>query len=209
VAGNSLLVRGDNLGSAPGNGVANLFMPSVAGMIGGGTGNGSNTISIRNDIIADTSATGTGTGFATYSAVGGLRPLTASELAPGLFRAVATNSNVAVSGTQTFGTLTVNSLTINGSTALSAINNAATMTLGSSAILVTNATGLDFNNGGIVGAAGAQLYVHQQDAGNLFTFNAYNQSSNSFVKAGPGRWNSPSRSSSSTLATRPRSTTAP
>ncbi len=60
--------------------MANLFAPSVVNFLGGATGDGSNTISIRPDIIADTSATGLGTAFATYSAVGGVRPLSRSRV---------------------------------------------------------------------------------------------------------------------------------
>jgi autotransporter-associated beta strand protein len=187
--GGSLLIRGDNLGAAPGAGVANLFVPNMAnGFIGGGTGNGSNTINIRVDTIADASATGNGTAFATYSAIGGVRPLAATELAPGLFRAIATNSNVAVNSTQLFGSVTVNSLTFSGATALNAINDEAILNIGSGGILVLDASGTDFT-GGLIQSAGNQLIVHQLDTVNTLNFNAQVLGSNGFIKTGAGAMN--------------------
>ncbi|MCX6839396.1 MAG: autotransporter-associated beta strand repeat-containing protein [Verrucomicrobia bacterium] len=183
--GGSLLIRGDNLGAAPGAGVASLFAPSFNQAIGGATGNGSNTISIRPDIIADTSATGLGTAFATYSAIGGVRPLAASELAPGLFRAIATNSNVAVNSSQLFGSVTVNSLTFSGATALNAINDEAILNIGSGGLLVLDASGTDFT-GGLIQSGGNQLIVHQLDTVNTLNFNAQVLGSNGFIKTGAG-----------------------
>ncbi|WP_396274880.1 beta strand repeat-containing protein, partial [Hyphomonas sp.] len=184
--GGSLLIRGDNLGAAPGAGVANLFVPNMGnGFIGGATGNGSNTISIRVDTIADTSATGLGTGFATYSAIGGIRPLAATELAPGLFRAVAATSNVAANSTYNYGSLTINSLTVNGASAFNAIRNESILTISSGGLLVTDASGADFT-GGLIQAGGNQLIVHQLDAANTLNFNAQVLGSNGFIKTGAG-----------------------
>ncbi len=183
--GGSLLIRGDNLGAAPATGVANLFAPSVVNFLGGGTGDGSNTISIRPDIIADTSATGLGTAFATYSAVGGVRPLAATELAPGLFRAVATTSNVAVNSAQLYGSVTTNSLTFSGTTALTAISDEAILNIGSGGILVLDASGTDFT-GGLIQSGGNQMIVHQLDTVNTLDFNAQVLGSNGFIKTGAG-----------------------
>jgi autotransporter-associated beta strand protein len=184
--GGALLIRGDNLGAAPGNGVANLFAPSVGNFLGGATGNGSNTISIRPDIIADTSATGLGTAFATYSAIGGVRPLAATELAPGLFRVVSTVSNVAVNSAQTYGSLSVNSLTISGASALTAIRNESVLSLqNSGGLLVLDASGTDFT-GGLIQSGGNQFILHQLDSGNTLDFNAQVLGSNGFIKTGAG-----------------------
>jgi fibronectin-binding autotransporter adhesin len=183
--GGALLIRGDNLGAAPGNGVANLFAPSVGNFLGGATGDGSNTISVRPDIIADASATGNGTAFATYSAIGGVRPLAASELAPGLFRAVATTSNVAVNSAQLFGSVTTNSLTLSGTTALTAISDEAILNIGSGGILVLDASGTDFT-GGLIQSGGNQMIIHQLDTVNTLNFNTQVLGSNGFIKTGAG-----------------------
>ena len=74
--GASLLLRGTSLGATPGAGVASIFGGGpLAGiypatftslnLTGGALYDGSNQISIRADIVADSSATGLGTGFAT------------------------------------------------------------------------------------------------------------------------------------------------
>jgi hypothetical protein len=72
------------------------------------------------------SATGTGTGFATWLPNVGVRPLTAAELAPGVYRMLNTNVNLGVTASQVLGTTTAYSLTLNTGGALTAISNAVT-----------------------------------------------------------------------------------
>lgn len=78
-----LLVRGSNLGSAPGPGTANFFIgnnPTVVGNAVYGTNPASLTVSggtIITGILTDTTSTGNGSGFATYSAATGVTPFAA------------------------------------------------------------------------------------------------------------------------------------
>ncbi len=107
------------------------------------------------------------------------------ELAPGLFRAIATDSNVAVNSTQLYGSVTANSLTFSGMTALNAIGDEAILNIGSGGVLVLNASGTDFT-GGLIQSGGNQLIVHQLDTGNTLDFNAQVLGSNGFIKTGAG-----------------------
>jgi hypothetical protein len=147
----TMLVRGTNLGSAQGAGVASfiaggplatVFPPtfSALNLTGGGAYDGSNLISIRADIVADTSSTGLGSGFATYSVGTGLRPITSAELAPGLFRALSTTSNVGIGGSGLFGTATVNSLTFTAPSTLTGALNPNVLTITSGGLLVKSGT---------------------------------------------------------------------
>jgi len=135
-SGATALLRGDNLGAMPGAGVASVFaggpqatvFPPVLtalNLIGGGAYDGSNLLSIRPDIVADASSNGSGTGFATYSVATGFRPLAASELAPGLYRALTTQSNIDAGTSSAFGTASINSLTFTTPATWSAAVNAA------------------------------------------------------------------------------------
>jgi hypothetical protein len=115
-----LLVRGTNLGATPGPGVATLNVVTPNLQTGGQTGAGTPTMPMRPDIIADTSATGTGTGFATWLPNVGVRPLTSAELAPGLYRMLNANVNLGVTASQVLGTTSAYSLTLNNGGALTA-----------------------------------------------------------------------------------------
>jgi autotransporter-associated beta strand protein len=181
------LIRGTGLGNAPGNGVATVLNIGNVQLSGGGVGDGSNQIGIRPDILGDTNAAGLGTGFLTYSTGRGFRPLAASELSPGLFRAFATNSNVAVSGSTLFGTATVNSLTLNAGSSFTGISNVAQLTPSSGGILTFDASG-GFN-GGLVNTGGNQVFFHQLDTVNALNFDSYIQTSNQVIKSGGGDLN--------------------
>ncbi|WP_050028715.1 autotransporter-associated beta strand repeat-containing protein [Verrucomicrobium sp. BvORR034] len=75
-SGTTVLVRGTNLGSAPGPDTTRLILGSVpvTRLTGG----------ILSSVIASPSATGTGTTFVTYDAVNGLRALTDAEYSASL-----------------------------------------------------------------------------------------------------------------------------
>ncbi|MDB6120931.1 MAG: hypothetical protein JWO08_4712, partial [Verrucomicrobiaceae bacterium] len=197
-SGGTMLLRGSNLGGTPGAGTANFFVGGpgaallppnfgvIASLTGGGGLDGSTTLSIRADIIADSSITGTGTGFATYSTGGGFRPLTASELGAGLYRSIATNANIGIAASQTFGTQTVNTLTFNGGATLTGIGNTATLNPGSGGILVLPGGGAKGTTGGVLTAGGNQLIIHQTDTVNTFNINSLLTGSNGFIKTGAG-----------------------
>lgn len=71
--GASMLLRGTNLGNAAGAGVANFVaVNTVPAQLGGAGAVGTTTMSIRPDILVDTTSTGTGAGFATYIGAGGV-----------------------------------------------------------------------------------------------------------------------------------------
>ena len=113
--GGTALIRGIN-GSADGNNVANLFVGNMNFVGGQGADlNGTTTMPIRADIIADASTTGAGTGFLTRDTVTNyLRPLTAAELSSTLTSGASTTNNVGLSSVP--ATLTaqtnINSLTL-------------------------------------------------------------------------------------------------
>ncbi|NBV84958.1 MAG: hypothetical protein EBS01_01540, partial [Verrucomicrobia bacterium] len=182
----TLVPNGGSLSFTPLAGVYPASFSSLS-LQGGGLYDGSNQMSIRPDVVADTSSTGSGTGFATYSVATGFRPLTAAELASGLYRGVATNSNIGVSASQAFGTATVNSLTFAAPSTLSAAGNAAVLTLTSGGLLVKSGAGASSAfSGGQISTAGIQLYLQQLDAANTFTLGSYLQSTVGLLKAGAG-----------------------
>ncbi|HYE19884.1 MAG TPA: autotransporter-associated beta strand repeat-containing protein, partial [Tepidisphaeraceae bacterium] len=116
-AGGSLLIRGNNFGSAPGSGVPSVNVTTYNVPAGQGTGaNGTVTMAIRPDILGDASATGVGTAFVTRDSVGlYLRPLTAAEQASAIVAGqTVAATNVGVSSVQSLsgGTQPVNSLSL-------------------------------------------------------------------------------------------------
>jgi len=112
----SLLIRGDGLGQAAGPGIATLTVANVPLTGGQSTGgNGTTTMSIRPDIIADASPTGLGTGFLVKdSSTQTYRPLDqATELAPSITVAAQTTTNVGISSLQNItANASINSLTM-------------------------------------------------------------------------------------------------
>lgn len=160
---NSMLVRGTGLGGgAAGPGRARVTPTGTftyAGTQGGGAA-GTTTISVRGDILADTSATGLGTGFATNGA-NGLRPLDpATELLPsvtslGLINNASTTQNVGLASAQSIGGDTrLNTLTLFSGGGLNNVGNAPTaLTVNAGAILAfegnTSLTGRTMSSAGI------------------------------------------------------------
>ncbi len=135
--GGTALFRGDNLGSAAGNGVATVQATGAGYVTTGQTGAaGSVNKGIIPWALVDTSATGSGTSFATVdTATSILRPLAAGEINSG---SLVANGNIFLSGaTPTVATnTTINSLTL-GSTGGVVIEPLATLILDSGGILAT------------------------------------------------------------------------
>ena len=181
--GGTLLLRGTNLGGTVGGAnVSNLTVTSVAigtllsttpQLIGGSGAVGSTTMSIRPDIIGDTTTDingvliGKGTGFVTYIGSGatvggfdggGFRLLTAAELtvnsigtqptlAPWAAPTPTTiNASVSSAITMTASTTTVNSLTL---------SNAGGVIMGAANVPTTINPETGVPNGSLFSAAGA------------------------------------------------------
>ncbi len=93
----SLLIRGDGLGQVAGSGIATVAITTLPLQAQGSGGNGTTTMAIRQDILADASATGLGTGFLVKDSVTNLyRPMNqTTEL--GAIGTATANTNVGVS----------------------------------------------------------------------------------------------------------------
>ncbi|NBN94086.1 MAG: hypothetical protein EBV31_00410 [Verrucomicrobia bacterium] len=126
--GHGGLVIGGITGAASANGVANLTIttPNLLGTQGAGA-NGTTTMSVRHDILADASAAGLGTGFLVKdSATNNYRALASGELNT-VVTAWAATQNAGLSASQTIlGQTTANTLTISGTGTLASGLNAAT-----------------------------------------------------------------------------------
>ena len=162
-AGGSLLLQGDGLDQTLGIGTARFSATTFTVITGQGTGgNGTATMPIRSDIIADNSATGIGTGFLTQDSVTfNLRPLVTAELAPVLVSSATTNfGNFAA--VQNYNAATsANSLTISTASAITATGGGQAVQ-GSVFQGFTNAgilDGLTLTTGGIFANASAALNV--------------------------------------------------
>ncbi|MEI6607394.1 MAG: hypothetical protein WCP35_18945, partial [Verrucomicrobiota bacterium] len=194
------LIRGTNLGSAAGSGVATFTFTTAPTFVGITTALGTPTgQGIVPQIIVDASATGYGTSFATTSGAGQvLRPLAASEMTSG--NAMTAAANVLVNAASTTSaawtasgnqTLSVNSLTLNNS---GGINIAAvTPTFGSAGNIlnITSggllATGSNAISGGIL-QWGNQLDVYTPGANAAATTLTISSrlTSSGLIKAGGG-----------------------
>lgn len=138
--------------------------------VGGGGGAGSPLLGIVPALIADSSATGVGTDFATFDASNGIRPLAASEYAPLTSGSSALN-NATLAGAQSVpAATTVNSLRLGPGSALTLGNQ---LTINSGAILAQDGAAstisggsMQFSREAILHAAGAsQLTISSQIAG--------------------------------------------
>ena len=194
--GSGALVIGGITGAASANGVANVTIttPAVLGTQGG-TGNGTSTMSVRQDILADPTIGGLGTGFAVKDSVtGNYRALgTASngsaapgELSSALLPSTTTQAeqNVGLSTTQTITANSVaNTLTISGTGIVNSGLPAAfgnygpgggllTLSLSNAAASLTLAGATGTINVGDFGSttAGTTAYVHVI-AGGALTIN--------------------------------------
>ncbi|OYW77350.1 MAG: hypothetical protein B7Z37_04705 [Verrucomicrobia bacterium 12-59-8] len=162
--GGGLLLAGDNLATAAGAGNATVSVTTFNTLTGQGTGaNGTTTMAIRSDIIADNSATGTGTGFLVKDSVNTntLRPMTTAELATTLSSSLTTNFG-NFSAAQTYSSATsLNSLTLNTTSGINATGGGQAIQ-GSTVQRYTSGAILDaltINTGGILATANSTLNV--------------------------------------------------
>jgi autotransporter-associated beta strand protein len=146
----SLLVRGDNLGLAAasaGTAAISVTTFNAPGTQGGGA-NGTTFLSIRPDILADTSAAGFGSGFAVRDSSGVIRPLNqVTELQYNL----PSLSNTIASGTLNFGVSSLQAVLGSGS-----LNSLTLLAGGTLAALAgtPDTTRLTVNTGGILSVSG-------------------------------------------------------
>ena len=188
--GDSLLVQGDGLDQVIGIGTARLSATTFNVIAGqGGGANGSATMTIRPDIIADNSSAGSGTGFLTQdSATSNLRPLATAELAPVLTSSATTNFGNFGAVQNYSNTTLANSLTLNTASGITAtgggqavqgtvfqpFTNAAlldALTLTTGGIFANTTTVL--NVGSITTAANAQYVVHTAGAATTLNVNGF------------------------------------
>ena len=124
--GHGGLVIGGITGVASANGVANVIITTPSLIAGQGTGaNGTTTMAVRHDILADASATGLGTGFLVKDSVtNNYRALASGEL-NSVVTTWAGTQNAGLSSSQTIlGQTTANTLTISGTGTLASGLNA-------------------------------------------------------------------------------------
>jgi len=192
------LIRG--VSATAGNGLGNLSIGALGlgAPTGAGTGaNGTTTMPIRPDLLGDTSASGTGTGFITKDTVTNfLRPLTAGEMASsaaftGGLSAGTTNyglsADTKVGAQQQLGSLALN--------ALGALTLPSHLQVGTPAGLPINPqivsggilaqTGnLGIDVGRLQTANNTAFYIHT--VGNLSLTGVLNGTTGGLVKAGAG-----------------------
>jgi autotransporter-associated beta strand protein len=110
----TVLVRGSNLGSGAAESVTVQSTAGISGLVGGGGGAGTTTISVLPYAIGGTSGNDLGSTLLTYGA-NGFRPLnTATEYATDLGAAGATENVRITAGATVNGAKTVNALVIAG-----------------------------------------------------------------------------------------------
>ncbi|OYW28093.1 MAG: hypothetical protein B7Z47_06115, partial [Chthoniobacter sp. 12-60-6] len=156
--GSHTVVRGTNLGAAPGAGVANVFTSAIAQQ-GGANVSGLANVSVRADMLADTSLTGNGVSFATYFPGTGFRVLTANETLATTTGMNTSTANLKVAGgSQTFTTNTMNTITLDSGGGLTGFNVGSVMTVGGVAILaLPGNTGL---SGGQISGGASNTWIH-------------------------------------------------
>jgi autotransporter-associated beta strand protein len=181
--GHGALVIGGITGAASGAGVANLTITTPALIGGQGAGaNGTTTMSVRHDILADASATGLGTGFLVKDSVtGNYRALASGEL-NAVVTTWASTQNAGLSTAQAIrGTTFANSLTISGTATLaSGLDTAAfgkfgpngglltqSLSNASALLVLAGATG-NINVGALQStSAGTTPFIHVVEGGTL------------------------------------------
>ncbi|HYO07636.1 MAG TPA: autotransporter-associated beta strand repeat-containing protein, partial [Tepidisphaeraceae bacterium] len=165
--GSTQLYRGTNLGSTPGAGVASIFFtaaPTVSTIgetasfaaLSGVAGSGTTQAAVLRGALADGSATGTGSGFATYDPAVGVRVLNrTTEQVTGYAAAVA-NDNVRLSGTQSITGKQTNTLHVEntGGTGIT-ITNSGTALQPSNGLLFTGTGAIALNGGSLTFAPSA------------------------------------------------------
>ena len=201
-AGASLLLRGGSLGATLGTGVANLVALTAAPTLIGGAGAAASvTMSIRPDILADTSASGFGAGFATYvGAAGtyttggtGFRPLVGNftgttELASYMTAGATANIGLFnVLGSTIAGATTINSLTLASGSNYNVAGQFPdffALTPTSGGILATSGTST--LSGGQIAAPGTGMFFWTPGASTVLNLNSTVTGGNAFTKDGAG-----------------------
>ena len=137
------LIRGNNLGNAPGNNVANVVSSNatVLNTIGQGGGAGSSNRAIAPWLLADQSSSGVGTSFAAHVGTNGIQVLAAADYATA--NSVAASANLLLNAGATTGApvaqTMVNSLTFDANANLT-IGAGATLAIDSGGFLARTGT---------------------------------------------------------------------
>ena len=185
-----LLVRGSNLGSAPGAGVASFSWPVGGFSFVGAGAAGTTNKGILPWVFVDTTTTGTGSSFATADATTGyLRPLSSSEY---VTRIVAAQNVALAASVPVNASLTVNSLTLNSSGGVT-IAPMQTLTTGGGTTLggvLAQSSNAGISGGLLTGGTGASsgliLYANGDLTLNSAIVGAPTSSSAYLTKAGTG-----------------------
>ena len=185
--GGTLLIRGMNLGGAFGINTASVIVNTAPLLIGGGGAAGSTNISILPWVIGDTSTSGTGSSFVTYSTTTGFRLLnTTTEFAQTMAAAAGTD-NVRLTASEAPGASTVNSLlfeTASGDVALTASGGVLTITSGG--ILHTGANVAQISGFSQVATGSSELTAHIVNASAVFTIADSISNTAGLTKSGAG-----------------------
>ncbi|HEY1378401.1 MAG TPA: autotransporter-associated beta strand repeat-containing protein, partial [Gemmataceae bacterium] len=188
-AGSAVLVRGQNLGAAPGPGVANVFVTAAPAtlLVGGGVA-GTPRASILPFAVADTNPAGFGTTFATYD-VNGVRPVNvATEYAPYAAAGPLDNARVTAAATGLVGK-TINTLAIDNSTGGGfAVTGTAGTALQptSNAILVTGTAPVTLGGFDFLATYQNLALIHVPNTGGLVLTSPIAVEQNGLTKTGPG-----------------------
>jgi autotransporter-associated beta strand protein len=186
--GATTLIRGSSLGSATGAGVATFTATGTTlttmPFIGQTGATGTLNRAIFPYALADTSATGVGTAFATYGP-NGIAPL--GLVAGETTATIATNNNVvlAAAGTAPAGTTVINSLTLNSGGAL-AVDPGNSIQLDSGGLLATAGNAGITGSGAITTTANRELIIHTPGASSLTISPIIGGTSGGLTKAGAG-----------------------
>ncbi|NBV34864.1 MAG: hypothetical protein EBR81_14015, partial [Proteobacteria bacterium] len=202
-AGASILLRGSNLGATLGAGAANFVALNTAPTLFGGAGApGTVTMSIRPDILADSSSAGSGMAFATYiGATGtlggtGFRPLYDTELAP--YAGAGGTANVGLAsnaGGYLAAATTLFSLTLKtggGFNITGSIPDSYALTLGNGSngpggiLALSGNTGI---NGGQITTGTGQLFLWTPGAATSLDLNSAIVAAGGVTKDGDGTLN--------------------
>ena len=162
--GGTLLLRGTGLGGTAGANVANLTFTTAPAVIGGGGGANSTTMSIRPDILGDTSLAGNGTGFVTYIAGTGFRLLAANELAANLGTQPVLSPFAVVSNPTNVSLTTL--INLNTSTT----NNSLTLAAGGGVFVTAGGQTSISNPGGSLFSAQGTLATFTVTSGGILSF---------------------------------------
>ena len=158
---------GNNLGAAPGSGVANVLFTTAPTLIGGNGAAGTTTISILPQALSTNGPAGDAVTLVTYGA-NGIRPLAASEFASSLTTGNNTD-NVRLTSTNVSVTAntTRNALVLAADNTFLSIAPGSTLTLASGALV--NLGNSTLVTGGGTLAFGNRAYVTVEGGSQLLT----------------------------------------